>query len=58
MEEAKRELVRKTKENYNSILECLSCSTRESNLTEHKLTDEDVEWLDENFKRFTLILLS
>ncbi len=31
--------------------ECLTCSTRESDSTEHKLTDQDTEWLDENFKR-------
>jgi len=31
--------------------ECLTCSTRESDTTEHRLTDQDTEWLDENFKR-------
>jgi hypothetical protein len=31
--------------------ECLTCSTRESDLTEYRLKDQDAEWLDENFKR-------
>jgi hypothetical protein len=30
-------------ENYNGTLEYLACSTSESNLTEHKSTDEDAE---------------
>jgi hypothetical protein len=49
--EVKGELVRKTDGSYNGTLDCLACSTRESILTEYKLTDEDAEWLDENFKR-------
>lgn len=33
------------------LWECLTCSTRESDITEHTLTDQHAEWLDENFKR-------
>lgn len=32
--------------------ECLTCSIRESDLTEYRLKDKEAEWLDENFKRF------
>ncbi|KAE9365807.1 HET-domain-containing protein, partial [Stipitochalara longipes BDJ] len=31
--------------------ECLTCSTRESDPTVYRLTNQDTEWLDENFKR-------
>jgi hypothetical protein len=33
------------------LWECLTCSTRESDIRKHRLTDQEAEWLDENFKR-------
>jgi Heterokaryon incompatibility protein (HET) len=37
--------------NDDMFWECLTCSTRESDTRQHRLTDQEAEWLDENFKR-------